>query len=487
MSTVHHTPHSNRPNNEQHAFLAGFDLLSKHRHYTIFIKFTPNPIAVTSGKKNLLVTKLSCVWCISVYVVDSFFCFVVRRKQRKMFAATAPSLLHVDETSIHMVVNKISQLKSFWSPEVLFYHLPWQIQLTHRNATSKLGSDNTLAVHLHSLDTMTTDWSCAAMAEIELQSFDVNVRPLTNVIGPWVFNARESSWSRNKFILWTELFNRQAGYVKNDQIRMNIKIAVQFLTRLPNAGLIYHHIFNAYQIHFRIENVRSLMAASSESIDFSGLPWKVIVRKKQCKSDGHSYVGILLYCIPPVAPPFRSIAPAETSFHWTRQIFAEFRLNSSTRAAHIRRSDKTRTFSKIARCHGISNFIRWCDLMDPQNGHVQNNGIEITVNIRDETRDAECGIRTQHRNLPGCSSNIALATICHDVNANAADTASVAEQTGILCSICLDNMIGREMLSSSCGHVFCKDCILASIKIRSRCPNCQTKLDSGGLRSIYLS
>lgn len=436
-------------------------------------------------------------------------------------AASTSSSLSIGEKTVNFVINNVSRLKSLRSQRIMVENVPWQIEISHRDHSARMGGDNTLAIHLHSLnfDPGNHAWSYAAAATIELLTFNVHGMPLTEVIGPWIFNRFESSWSRNKFIRWTDLFDRRTGYVKQDQIRINIKVSVQKLES-PSFGIVYQQIFNVLQIHFRIENVRGLMAAASARFVFSEMSWKIIVRRNQCNNDGQSYLSVMLYCFP---------SENETIHHWVRTIFAEFRLESvRARTNHMQRFNEPKKFTNNQRCHVISKFISWCDLMDPRNGYIENNYIAITVSIRDDSRNVTAnsnhnnwfGYINAHgnRHLPLELSDLfnrvdlngnAISTVNDNTNSNGnsednidddknantndlattdAAAAAADHNTSIKwsCSICLENMTGREVLSSTCGHVYCKDCILTSIKFRLRCPNCQAFLNADKLHPLYL-
>jgi hypothetical protein len=38
---------------------------------------------------------------------------------------------------------------------------------------------------------------------------------------------------------------------------------------------------------------------------------------------------------------------------------------------------------------------------------------------------------------------------------------------------------------TTCGHVFCKECILACMKVDHKCPNCRKKCTVRGVRPVY--
>lgn len=438
-----------------------------------------------------------------------------------MSSSLAVGSTNIAEDSIRLVVNNISRLKSLRSRPIIVGSLLWQIEIAHRDHSGKIGGgENALAIYLHSLNGDHSNWSCAAMATVELATFGVDRQsaPLIKVIGPWTFNRRELSWSRNSFIRWVDLFDRKAGYVRNNRIQLDIKIAAQ---NFPTpAFLMYQHILNVFQFNFRVENVRDLLAADSGAFGFSDLKWKIVVRKNRFHDVEHSYMGIMLYCIP---------SNVNTTNIWSRNIFAEFRLRAEQPNAlpnHcVQRFCETTKYTNNSRCHGIPMFIKWCDLMNPQNGFVQNNHITLTVNIRDDSAKGN-GSCSSNRNNNNSSDIHPMAIIGnrsypivyrisslfdHIENENDATDNSNGNGNGqgddkenaspttndlsttindpattISCPICLGSMVGQEIMSTACGHVYCKNCILTSMKTRKRCPNCQAYLDADKIHPLYL-
>ena len=52
------------------------------------------------------------------------------------------------------------------------------------------------------------------------------------------------------------------------------------------------------------------------------------------------------------------------------------------------------------------------------------------------------------------------------------------------CSICLGEM--KEISSTTCGHMFCHECIRAAVKANHRCPQCRKKLTLRMIHRVYL-
>lgn len=47
----------------------------------------------------------------------------------------------------------------------------------------------------------------------------------------------------------------------------------------------------------------------------------------------------------------------------------------------------------------------------------------------------------------------------------------------VKCPICIDGV--RNPIATTCGHIFCENCILTAMQVRSECPMCKTAFGSG--------
>ncbi|KAH8243566.1 hypothetical protein KR032_008608, partial [Drosophila birchii] len=60
------------------------------------------------------------------------------------------------------------------------------------------------------------------------------------------------------------------------------------------------------------------------------------------------------------------------------------------------------------------------------------------------------------------------------------------EEESYKCPVCLENVRRREPVSTKCGHVFCKDCLVGAINSVHKCPLCNKKITQRQFTRIYL-
>ncbi|KAL5223157.1 hypothetical protein ABZP36_027870 [Zizania latifolia] len=52
------------------------------------------------------------------------------------------------------------------------------------------------------------------------------------------------------------------------------------------------------------------------------------------------------------------------------------------------------------------------------------------------------------------------------------------------CPVCMNELVDAS--STICGHIFCKNCIKASIQAQKKCPTCRRKLTMNNFHRVYL-
>lgn len=56
--------------------------------------------------------------------------------------------------------------------------------------------------------------------------------------------------------------------------------------------------------------------------------------------------------------------------------------------------------------------------------------------------------------------------------------------TSLSCPICLDPF--TQETSTRCGHIFCRECIMGALAVKSVCPTCRKRVTKRGLIRIFL-
>ncbi|XP_062207896.1 uncharacterized protein LOC133909469 [Phragmites australis] len=60
----------------------------------------------------------------------------------------------------------------------------------------------------------------------------------------------------------------------------------------------------------------------------------------------------------------------------------------------------------------------------------------------------------------------------------------VPKEPKFTCPVCMNELM--EASSTTCGHIFCKKCIEASIQAQKKCPTCRRKLNKNNYHRVYL-
>lgn len=68
---------------------------------------------------------------------------------------------------------------------------------------------------------------------------------------------------------------------------------------------------------------------------------------------------------------------------------------------------------------------------------------------------------------------------------------SSPEGSKVTCPVCMDSdshirRTGRQLYSTTCGHIFCDNCIKQALASQHRCPSCRKRLTGKQIHPLYL-
>ncbi|RHY03054.1 hypothetical protein DYB37_005796 [Aphanomyces astaci] len=84
---------------------------------------------------------------------------------------------------------------------------------------------------------------------------------------------------------------------------------------------------------------------------------------------------------------------------------------------------------------------------------------------------------------PVANEPCAVTMPCTQPDAMAAPTK--AGRIRLECAICLDAV--QVPTATTCGHIYCRACIVESLHLRKKCPMCSTKLTFRNIHPLYFN
>lgn len=322
--------------------------------------------------------------------------------------------------------------------------------------------ENALGMRLNCKGSDDSNWSCAATAALELQSFKPNQGPLENTILPYVFGANGTSTSR-ALINWNQLIDSNGGYVQDDKIKIDVKIMAKNLKLNNKIELRMVPAYDTIKAYLTIHEASTLIAASSNEFIFSGLQWKVIVIGAGYRAIDKTKFSSMLWCV-----------SKNTPSKWTRDILGSVSFVLEDQQPISKGTKKLLKFSEKKPMKYFPDYILWSDLIDQRKRFVNESGaIVLEIELLEQRRESS----NQPNDAQGSAGQ----------SGNTAGNDSFVEpRTELPCAICFESMINRHIVNTECGHMFCNTCITTWIVERPHCPLCDKTLTLQQLRPIYL-
>lgn len=181
--------------------------------------------------------------------------------------------------TIRFTVTKISELtSSIRSQEVSLQGIPWQVDMKK----FKNGAKETLSIYLYCMNRdKSSNWTATACALVKLLPFSRDQKVYEHYIQPFVYNIFAIGYGTNKFIDWDYLLNENNKYVKDDTIKLEVKIEAEDPNSLSRSIPEFECIEKVCgpSCQLTIRNVKNLMAVRTPDFIMSGIPWYIVANK----------------------------------------------------------------------------------------------------------------------------------------------------------------------------------------------------------------
>lgn len=106
--------------------------------------------------------------------------------------------------------------------------------------------------------------------------------------------------------------------------------------------------------------------------------------------------------------------------------------------------------------------VDWATLINPANQFIENNTFVVEIEI--EMGNVK-GLPAKAKKRPAPAEN------------------NLVE---LECAVCLESIVGKNISSTPCGHMFCTTCVLSAFQKKSVCPMCKRAVRSNQLRATFL-
>lgn len=332
----------------------------------------------------------------------------------------------------NLQIDQISQLEWVESPGGTVQGQPWNVCVRKDLRNGK----HSLEIHLRSAKRPAPyNWRYVAWAKIKLLSFSDEKNIVEKRFAPCVFKANGNEGGFSSTILWSDLFDSEKGYVKDDVINIEIEIEAENQNKINKSKLEIERIDRikentcAAVVHLVVSNINNLMAVMSTDFVLQNVIWDLTVLKNS------SNLQLRLQ--------------HEKSEDSLKVTMAAKLVSSKENVPSIEKVCETNIENNEV--VDLCEIISWGELLKPENGFVENDSIKLEVKIEVEN----CKPKEEEKIIK------------------------------MECAICLESLFKWETSVTPCGHLFCSTCISNELKYRPRCPTCKSPITLYAIHRVY--
>lgn len=369
----------------------------------------------------------------------------------KMASAIVSKNENIDEINFIFHVSNVNELKSFRSKVFFVNGNPFTIE-AKRIVTSPTLSF--LGILLHSeIKNVAFDWAVVSSFSAELISNDFRQAPKVEHFEPTSFHGDCFKSDNCRLVTWTELIDPEKSFIKDDSLRMRIKIKSTPLQDTTNDGWCQmESIENCCDScsfgKFRVTvNKFDEHGICSPKLVVNNMSWRAQINITDGDTD-QRHLRIKL---------FNNTCSMLTVVNCQAKITCK--LLSFDAATEPKESKLEHKFTFMERSL-VCNIASWVELIDKEKQFIRNDAFIVELDIR----VLETNNLTRKRKAIG----------------------GIDEGMSIGCPICFASLMNRDMSSLPCGHIYCLACISAHLATKKFCPLCNAVSSVRHLRRVHL-
>lgn len=343
--------------------------------------------------------------------------------------------------TMQIEITQVSELELVDSSNVYVYGIPWYISISK----GVKGENGEPSLHVY-LVRNTDDFleqTVSGAISCKLLPLNGEANVLEKYLGPFALRTPDSNLG-DAIIGWNDLFDGNNKYVKDDAIKLEIKIE----TENPNDPKKSDVKFDSFEKScdcgclaiFRvvITNVSNLWAVRTPRFNLRGKPWSITIGKERSSN------------------LFANLCLDAANDDISCEVKWSIKLLSSK--DNVDAIEQTKRGTIHLAYLEIDNIVSGDELFKPENGFVNDDSITLDVKIKTGK-------------LQGVDTN---------------DTENEAKTPQMECPICLKCIANQHLSVTPCGHIFCSECIKTAITNRAACPTCNAAVQLVSLRRLYL-
>lgn len=360
----------------------------------------------------------------------------------------------VEEASFRFKVDDVRDLEEFHSRSYFVRGQEWFFRVSKKEAEQNREPSPAVVLVTKFRDD-SKKYAIVSSATLELVSSKM----------PWknqgriecVFRPVSPIWGFQNFMPWDLFLNPELGYVNNNMCEFKVKLSTSPLHDVTKNDLMKMETIESCCDHcsngkfrFTIHQFRDFIGSCSPEITLCGVSWLIVFFKTSKYLDENeelkdNYLRIQLQYRGDVKSPYRATMTCKL-------------VPSNGFGNPVDKKNKNMVFNVRSEHHNM-DMVSWQTLSETKNGFVKDGTFVIEIKLHIEKVNAQ----TETKKM--------------GVNRKLVE---------LECSICFEDMIVRHPSILRCGHMFCKTCIVQSLKRRQFCPLCNKYAQLNQLISVIL-